>query len=103
VYRASRPLPKMGARNSALLGGTRRSRDADPDGEDVRPHPWETRRAILTGLLRRASPGILLSAHIDDADGATVGSWLGCACVQILPSALDIHSPPFKCWLAVKT
>jgi bifunctional non-homologous end joining protein LigD len=42
------------------------------DGEDLQRHPWDTRRATLTGLLRQAGPGILLSAHIDDSDGATI-------------------------------
>jgi bifunctional non-homologous end joining protein LigD len=62
------------------LAGRRRSRAAfllafdllELDGEDVRPHPWETRRATLAGLLRKPGPGILLSAYIDDADGTTV-------------------------------
>jgi bifunctional non-homologous end joining protein LigD len=35
-------------------------------------HPWEIRRATLTGLLRKAGPGILLSAHIEDANGSTI-------------------------------
>jgi bifunctional non-homologous end joining protein LigD len=42
------------------------------DGEDMRPHPWETRRATLAGLLRKAGTGIRLSEHLDATDGATV-------------------------------
>ena len=42
------------------------------DGEDLRRHPWEMRRATLAGLLCKASPGIRLSEHLDGADGATV-------------------------------
>jgi bifunctional non-homologous end joining protein LigD len=41
------------------------------DGEDLRRHPWEIRRATLTGLLRKAPPGIRLSEH-PDGDGATM-------------------------------
>ena len=41
------------------------------DGEDLRRHPWKIRRATLTGLLRRVSPGIRLSEHLD-ADGETI-------------------------------
>jgi len=41
------------------------------DGEDLRPHPWEIRRATLTRLLRKASPGIRLSEHLD-GDGETI-------------------------------
>ena len=33
--------------------------------------PWEIRRATLTGLLRKAGPGIRLSEHLD-GDGATI-------------------------------
>jgi bifunctional non-homologous end joining protein LigD len=42
------------------------------DGEDMRPHPWETRRATLTGLLRKAATGLRLSEHLDATDGTTV-------------------------------
>ena len=41
------------------------------DGEDLRRHPWEIRRATLTGLLRKASPGIRLSEHLD-GDGEII-------------------------------
>lgn len=41
------------------------------DGEDMRAHPWEIRRATLTGLLRKARPGIRLSEHLD-GDGETI-------------------------------
>jgi bifunctional non-homologous end joining protein LigD len=41
------------------------------DGEDVRQHPWEIRRATLTRLLRKASPGVRLSEHLD-GDGNTI-------------------------------
>src|SRR5262249_33867942 len=34
------------------------------DGEDLRRHPWEIRRATLTGLLRKAGPGVRLSEHL---------------------------------------
>jgi bifunctional non-homologous end joining protein LigD len=34
------------------------------DGEDLRRHPWEIRRATLTGLLRKAGAGIRLSEHL---------------------------------------
>jgi bifunctional non-homologous end joining protein LigD len=40
-------------------------------GEDLRQHPWEIRRATLTGLLRKARPGIRLSEHLD-GDGETI-------------------------------
>jgi bifunctional non-homologous end joining protein LigD len=42
------------------------------DGEDMRPHPWETRRATLAGLLRNAGRGIRFSEHLDGTDGETV-------------------------------
>ena len=41
------------------------------DGEDLRRHPWEIRRATLTRLLRKAIPGIRLSEHLD-GDGETI-------------------------------
>jgi len=41
------------------------------DGEDLRRHPWEIRRATLTGLLRKVRPGIRLSEHLD-GDGGTI-------------------------------
>jgi bifunctional non-homologous end joining protein LigD len=41
------------------------------DGEDLRRHPWEIRRATLTGLLRRPRAGIRLSEHLD-GDGETI-------------------------------
>jgi bifunctional non-homologous end joining protein LigD len=41
------------------------------DGEDLRRHPWGIRRATLTGVLRKAGPGIRLSEHLD-GDGETI-------------------------------
>jgi bifunctional non-homologous end joining protein LigD len=41
------------------------------DGEDLRQHPWEIRRATLTKLMRKAVPGIRLSEHLD-GDGETI-------------------------------
>jgi bifunctional non-homologous end joining protein LigD len=41
------------------------------DGQDLRRHPWEIRRATLTSLLRKADPGIRLSEHLD-GDGETI-------------------------------
>jgi bifunctional non-homologous end joining protein LigD len=41
------------------------------DGEDLRRHPWEIRRATLIGLLRKAGPGVRFSEHLD-GDGATI-------------------------------
>ena len=41
------------------------------NGQDLRRHPWELRRATLTGLLRRASPGVRFSEHLD-GDGETI-------------------------------
>src|SRR5690349_10031713 len=41
------------------------------DGEDLRAHPWEIRRATLTGLLPKAGPGIRLSEHLN-GDGETI-------------------------------
>jgi bifunctional non-homologous end joining protein LigD len=41
------------------------------DGEDLRRHPWEIRRATLTGLLRKARPGVRLREHLD-GDGETI-------------------------------
>jgi bifunctional non-homologous end joining protein LigD len=41
------------------------------DGEDLRRHPWEIRRATLTRLLRKAGTGIRLSEHLD-GDGETI-------------------------------
>ena len=37
----------------------------------TRRHPWEIRRATLTGLLRKAGPGVRLSEHVD-GDGETI-------------------------------
>jgi bifunctional non-homologous end joining protein LigD len=41
------------------------------DGDDLRRHPWEVRRATLTALLRKVRPGIRLSEHLD-GDGETI-------------------------------
>src|ERR1700751_519875 len=41
------------------------------DGEDLRRNPWEIRRATLTGLVRKAGPGIRLSEHLN-GDGETI-------------------------------
>jgi bifunctional non-homologous end joining protein LigD len=41
------------------------------DGEDLRRHPWEIRRANLSRLLRKAGPGLRLSEHLD-GDGETI-------------------------------
>jgi bifunctional non-homologous end joining protein LigD len=41
------------------------------DGEALCRHPWEVRRATLTGLLRKAGPGIRLSEHLG-GDGETI-------------------------------
>jgi bifunctional non-homologous end joining protein LigD len=41
------------------------------DGHDLRREPWEIRRATLTGLLRKAGPGIRLSEHLN-GDGETI-------------------------------
>jgi len=41
------------------------------DGEDLRRHPWEIRRATLTGLLRKVGLGIHLSEHLN-GDGETI-------------------------------
>jgi bifunctional non-homologous end joining protein LigD len=46
--------------------------DAFTAAVPLRRHPWETRRATLASLLRKARPGIRLSEHLDGADGATV-------------------------------
>jgi bifunctional non-homologous end joining protein LigD len=37
----------------------------------LRWHPWEIRRAILTGLLCKTAPGIRLSEHLN-GDGETI-------------------------------
>ena len=42
------------------------------DGQDLRREPWETRRATLASLLRKAADGIRLCEHLDRADGDTV-------------------------------
>ena len=42
------------------------------DGQDLRREPWETRRATLASLLRKAVDGIRLCEHLDSADGETV-------------------------------
>jgi bifunctional non-homologous end joining protein LigD len=39
------------------------------DGADLRREPWETRRARLASLLRKARDGVRLSEHLD-SDGA---------------------------------
>ena len=41
------------------------------DGEDLRRHPWEIRRATLTGLLHKSGPGIRLSEHLN-GDGEII-------------------------------
>jgi bifunctional non-homologous end joining protein LigD len=63
----------------AALAGRNGSRAAflyafdliEVDGDDVRWHPWEVRRATLTRLLRKAAPGIRLSEHLA-GDGDTI-------------------------------
>jgi bifunctional non-homologous end joining protein LigD len=39
------------------------------DGEDLRPHEWQVRRATLRSLLKQAAKGIRFSEHLD-GDGA---------------------------------
>jgi bifunctional non-homologous end joining protein LigD len=41
-------------------------------GQDLRREPWETRRATLASLLRKAADGIRLCGHLDAADGEAV-------------------------------
>ena len=41
------------------------------DGEDMRREPFETRKATLASLLKRAAPGLRLNDHIE-ADGPSV-------------------------------
>jgi bifunctional non-homologous end joining protein LigD len=41
------------------------------DGEDLRRHPWDVRRATLTALLRKERPGLRLSEHLD-GDSETI-------------------------------
>jgi hypothetical protein len=41
------------------------------NGEDLRREPFETRKATLASLLKRAAPGLRLNEHIE-ADGPTV-------------------------------
>jgi len=63
----------------AALAGRNGSRSAflyafdllDFDGNDLRREPWDVRRATLTVLLRKPSPGIRLSEHLD-GDGETI-------------------------------
>src|SRR5262245_55283446 len=47
------------------------------NGTDLRREPWETRRATLASLLRRARNGVMLSEHLDASDGE---SMFGHAC-----------------------
>ena len=42
------------------------------DGQDLRREPWETRRATLASLLRKASDGIRLCEHLGSTNGETV-------------------------------
>jgi len=42
------------------------------NGTDLRPEPWQVRRATLRSLIRSAGPGIRLSEHIDGRDGTSV-------------------------------
>jgi bifunctional non-homologous end joining protein LigD len=42
------------------------------DGEDFRAKRWDARRDTLIALLREAGDGMMLSEHIDGADGAKV-------------------------------
>ena len=41
------------------------------DGEDLRPNPWEVRRAMLVRLLGKRLPGIRLSEHLS-GDGEAI-------------------------------
>jgi bifunctional non-homologous end joining protein LigD len=41
------------------------------DGDHLRSHPWEIRRATLTRLLRKAHSGVRLSEHLN-GDGETI-------------------------------
>jgi hypothetical protein len=38
----------------------------------MRSHPWDTCRATLAGLLRKAGAGMRRSEHLDGTDGETV-------------------------------
>jgi ATP dependent DNA ligase-like protein len=44
------------------------------DGEDLRRHPWQIRRATLTGLLRKARAGIRLSERANLIPEATASN-----------------------------
>jgi bifunctional non-homologous end joining protein LigD len=39
------------------------------DGEDLRPHEWQVRRATLRSLVKRAGAGIRLSEHLHGNGG----------------------------------
>jgi bifunctional non-homologous end joining protein LigD len=41
------------------------------NGDDLRREPFDTRKATLASLLKRAAPGLRLNEHIE-ADGPTV-------------------------------
>jgi bifunctional non-homologous end joining protein LigD len=42
------------------------------DGEDLWREPLVMRKATLSSILRKPSPGILLKGHIENEDGAVV-------------------------------
>jgi bifunctional non-homologous end joining protein LigD len=42
------------------------------DGIDLRREPWETRRATLASLLRKAADGLRFSEQIEGTDGFTI-------------------------------
>jgi hypothetical protein len=50
----------------------RRRYGAELDDQDLRPRPWDTRRATLASLQRKAALGLRLSEHLDNTDGQAV-------------------------------
>ena len=57
----------------ASLRSTLAAKDAsfEINGDDMRREPFETRKATLASVLKRAAPGLRLNEHIE-ADGPTV-------------------------------
>ena len=71
------------------------------DGDDLRREPFETRKATLASVLRRAAPGLRLNEHIE-ADGPTVFAHAGMEGIVSKRKASPYRSGRSPDWLKSK-
>jgi bifunctional non-homologous end joining protein LigD len=74
------------------------------DGQDLRRHPWQARRATLAKLIRSAPAGIALSEHLDGDGAAIFRQVCGLGLEGIVSKRRDAPYRSGRCpdWLKVK-